>query len=57
MITTILFAPGMLLYLYGQKERGQAILPKAADKALAAVIVVFFAVSLVLIGTGQISVI
>ena len=47
MITTILFAPGMLLYLYGQKERGQAILPKAADKALAAVIVVFFAVSLV----------
>lgn len=57
MITTILFAPGILLYLYGQKERGQAILPKAADKVLAAAIVVFFVVSIVLIALGRISVI
>lgn len=57
MITTILFAPGILLHLYGQKERGQAILPKTIDKVVAAAIVIFFIVSLVMIFTGQISVI
>lgn len=57
MITTILFAPGILLYLYGQKERGQAILPKTIDKVVAAAIVVFFVVSLFMIVTGRISVI
>lgn len=57
MITTILFAPGILLYVYGQKERGQTILPKTSDKVVAAAIVVFFVVSLVMIVTGQISVI
>ena len=57
MITTILFAPGILLYVYGQKERGQAVLPKLADKILASAIVIFFVVSITLIATGQISVI
>lgn len=57
MITTILFAPGIGLYLYGQKERGQAILPRTIDKVVAAAIVVFFVVSIVLIATGQISVV
>ena len=57
MITTILFAPGIVLYAYGQKERGQAVLPKLADKILASAIVIFFIVSIALIATGQISVI
>ena len=57
MITTILFAPGLLLYIKGQKERGEAILPGKVDKIVAAAIVIFFVVSIVLIATGQISVI
>ena len=32
MITTILFAPGIVLYWYGQKERNEAFLPKTLDK-------------------------
>ena len=50
MITTILYA-------VGEKQRGEAVLPKAIDKVVAAAIVVFFVVSIVLIATGQISVI
>lgn len=57
MITTILFAPGIILYAVGEKQRGEAVLPKAIDKVVAAAIVVFFVVSIVLIATGQISVI
>lgn len=57
MITTILFAPGIVLYVRGQKERGQAVLPLMVDKIVAIAIVVFFLVSIFLIATGQISVI
>lgn len=57
MITTILFAPGILLYIKGQKERGQAILPRKVDKVVAFGIVAFFVISIVLIATGTISVI
>ena len=57
MITTILFAPGIVLYAWGQKTRGEAILPRAIDKVVAAVVVVFFVVSVVMIATGQIAVI
>ena len=57
MITTILFAPGILLYVYGQKERGEAIMPKPVDKVVTVVILVFFVISIVSIATGAISVI
>ena len=57
MITTILFAPGIVLYWYGQKERNEAFLPKTLDKVVAAAIVAFFVISIVCIATGAISVI
>ena len=56
MITTILFAPGIVLYWYGQKERNEAFLPKTLDKVVAAAIVAFFVISIVCIATGTISV-
>ena len=55
MITTILFAPGIVLYWYGQKERNEAFLPKTLDKVVAAAIVAFFVISVVCIATGTIS--
>ena len=57
MITTILFAPGIILYAVGEKQRGQSVLPQIIDKIVAVAIVVFFVISIVLIATGQISVI
>lgn len=57
MITTILFAPGILLYVYGQKERGEAIMPKTLDKVVTVAILVFFVISIVSIATGAIAVI
>ena len=36
MITTILFAPGIIVYAMGQRERGEKMLPNMADKAIAA---------------------
>ena len=57
MITTILFAPGIVLYWYGQKERGEAFLPKTLDKVVAIAILVFFAISVVSIATGAIAVV
>ncbi len=57
MITTILFAPGILLYLYGQRERGEAFMPRAVDKVVTVAIVVFFVISIVSIATGSIAVI
>ena len=57
MITTILFAPGLVLYCWGEKDRGQQFLPRKTDKIVALAIVVFFVISLFMIVTGQISVI
>lgn len=56
MITTILFATGIIVYAMGQRERGEKILPNMADKAIAAVIVVLMAVSIALMATGTIQV-
>lgn len=54
MITTILYAPGILLYLYGQKERGEAMLSKPIEQVVTAAIVIFFVVSIYSIATGSI---
>ena len=56
MITTILFAPGIIVYAIGQHERGEAMLPNRADKVIAAVIVVLMVVSIALMATGTIQV-
>lgn len=56
MITTILFTPGIIVYIIGQRERGEAILPHTADKVIAAVIVVVMIASIFLIASGAISV-
>ena len=56
MITTILFAPGIIVYVIGQRERGEAILPNRADKAIAATIVILMVISMGLMATGTIQV-
>lgn len=56
MITSILFAPGIIVYVVGQKQRGKAILGTAVDKVIAGVIIAAFIASVALIATGTISV-
>lgn len=55
-ITTLLFAPGILVYVKGQRERNEPVLPTKADKIIAAGIVVVMIVSVVLMGLGVIEV-
>lgn len=57
MITTILFAPGVLLYVWGQKDRGEPIMPEPVDKVVTAIIFLFFVVSIYSIATGSIVII
>ena len=52
MVTTVLFAPGLVVYLYGEKERNKPLLPNKADKFIAAVVVILAVLSLVLHFTG-----
>lgn len=55
-ITAILFAPGIIVYAVGQRERGERFLPYLHDKVVAAVIIVLMVVSIALIATGTIQV-
>lgn len=55
-ITTILFASGIIVYAIGQRERQERFLPGAFDKVLAVIIVVLMVVSIALIATGIIEV-
>ena len=56
MITTILFAPGIIVYAIGQRERNEPVLPNTVDKAIAVLILVLFVASIALMATGTISV-
>lgn len=52
MITTILFAPAIVVYALGERGRGKPVLPLAHDKVIAAVVVVVAIISLYLHFTG-----
>lgn len=52
MITTVLYAPGIIIYLVGRKERGEKPFDRGYEKVLAAAIVILAVISLVLILNG-----
>lgn len=52
MITTILFAPGILVYAAGEKGRGKPVLPAVHDKVIALVVVIVAVISLYLHFSG-----
>ena len=52
MITTILFAPGILVYAAGEKGRGKPVLPAVHDKVIALVVVIVALISLYLHFSG-----
>lgn len=57
MITTVLFAPGILVYAYGEKERGKPILPTKSDKIIAIANVIVAIVALYLHFSGIVPII
>ncbi len=52
MLTTLLFAPGLIVYALGEKQRGKAILPTKADKIIAVINVVVAIIALYLHFSG-----
>ena len=52
MVTTILFAPGILVYALGERGRKHPVLPLAHDKVIAAVVIVVAIISLYLHFSG-----
>lgn len=54
MITSILYTPGIFIYIKGKKERGEPYFQSMRDKVVAAAIIIMMVISIVLIATGAI---
>lgn len=54
MITSLLYAPGILVYMKGKKERGEPVFQNLRDKIILVVILVLFVLSIVFMATGVI---
>ena len=52
MVTTVLFAPGIVVYALGERGRGKPVLPHLHDKLIAAVVIVAAVISLYLHFSG-----
>lgn len=52
-LMSLLYLPGILVYVKGKKERGQAFFDNTVDRVVAAIIVIAAVVSIVLLVTGQ----
>lgn len=52
--SAVLYGPGILLYLYTQKQRGIKVFPKTTDMVAAVVVVAAFVASIVLMVNGTI---
>lgn len=55
LITTILYAPGLIVFALGKKEKGKPLFDNKFEVGLAVVLVVLGAMSLTMIFTGQIN--
>lgn len=53
-LMSLLYAPGILMYIKGKKERGEPYLKSAVDRVVVAIILVAAVVSIVLLATGQV---
>lgn len=54
LITALLYAPGIFVYIKGRKERKQNLFPAASDKFFLSVILILFLISAFLLLTGKI---
>ena len=54
LITALLYAPGTLIYIWGNRQRGEKSFQTPLDFIVLAVLLIMFAASAVLIGNGTI---
>ncbi|MCQ4638337.1 basic amino acid/polyamine antiporter [Anaerovorax odorimutans] len=52
--SAVLFGPGILLYLYTQKQKGTKVLPKATDAVAVVVVIAAFVAAIILMTNGTI---
>ena len=55
LVTTVLYAPGIIVYALGKRERGEKIFAKFYEAVLAVIIVILAIISVVMIATGKIN--
>lgn len=55
LITALLFGPGILIYIYTQKQKGIKVFPKTTDAVAVIVVLAAFVASIVLLAKGIIS--
>ena len=55
LVSTLLYAPGIIVYALGKKERNEKIFEKLYEAVIAVVLVILAAVSAVMIATGRIN--
>ena len=55
-LMSILYAPGILVYIKGKKERNQPFLENTLDRVVAAIILIAAIVSIGLLVTGTVSI-
>ena len=53
-IMSLLYAPGILMYIKGKKERGEPYLRSTLDKVVVFIILAAAVASIVLVVTGQV---
>ena len=53
-LMSLLYAPGILMYIKGKKERNEPYLKSTVDKVVVAIILIAAVTSLVLLFTGQV---
>ena len=52
--SAVLFGPGILLYLYTQKQKGVKVLPKTTDAVAVVVVLAAFVAAIILMANGTI---
>jgi len=52
---SVLYGPGILLYIKAQKDYGRKVLPKTVDTIATAVVLIAFVASIILMATGKVS--
>ena len=55
-LMSILYAPGILVYIKGKKERNQPFLQSTLDRVVTAIILIAAVVSIVLLATGMVEI-
>ena len=55
LVSTLLYGPGILIYLYTQKQKNQKLFPKTTDLIATLVVLAAFVVSIILLAMGKIN--